>query len=244
MLGGMFDKIRSLVGGEEIAVEERRAVIRLRCSIPVLAEGGGSQQRCNVTDIGLKGIRVEGLEGVKKGTELSVHYAGPDHKAPQGGVLCRVIWTRRMTRGMSAGLQYIERDDRMAHSWVRWSLQKLGFTQNRIQERRKWMRVPADVRVSLCSLQDEILTDCALADLSMGGALVASNVHVEAKTRLRLAIGPVGGMKVLKVQVTILATREDRTRRVFYLRSQFQNLEPHDEKLLRRYIAYCKKAQG
>lgn len=231
MLGGLFGRKHNYL--------ERRALVRLPCKIQAQLSDGATEMTVAVSDISLKGIRVESPEKLAKGKQVKVLGKG----ANGGPVQCKVLWAKQVDKHWSCGLEYSDSQQNMATSWVKEALLKLGFTKGKASERRKHLRLPAStqVRAALANLSGDVLTDGMLINLGAGGALVAVKVEVPPGTRVRIQIDPIGVVAPLDITGVIRSAKRNVRSQNYYHGIRFDVAE---DPLVKKYLQILMKGRA
>lgn len=234
MLNNFFSAFQNLTGGPP--VEERREIVRIPCKVPVilLPEGGG-EMTAVVIDMGLKGLRLETDKKLSKKKALRII------RREGGPIVCGVKWTRpkRFSDKFHTGVEFQDTAENLRASWIKPTLQQLGFQPGRIKEKRRHIRVPSDSRAVIASSAGEELGDGILMNLGIGGALVSVNVAVPEKNKVLLRVDPVGALPLLEMPAIVRNVHQDqRTQKHLHgLRFEDQN-----NKLVKRYLSILMKS--
>lgn len=239
ILGGLFGRRNKYL--------ERRGLIRLPCKILAKCNLDDKDVAVAVGDISLMGMRVESPSKLTKGTTVSIQQTDSNG----GPVRCTVVWCRqgRTSKSYTAGLQFdVKKGDAedmamMKASWVSDALRQLGFVMSKKDERRKHIRVPshAHVRAALANLSGDVLTDGALVNLGVGGALVSVKVEVPVNTRIRLQIDPVGMVAPLDIAGVIRSSKRHVRSQTYFHGIRF---DLDDNTLVKKYIDVLMKGLG
>lgn len=209
----MFRELLNLLKpGSAVPTDERRDTVRLHCSIAATMKDGKTTREVRVVNASLTGLAVELESKMRKKTKVSLH-----REQFGGAVTGAVIWCRalRGSNRYQIGVAYDDDQGMLRASWLKPALKNLGFTVGRINEKRQLTRVPGHHRrCFLKSLQGETYSAGELKNLSIGGALVESQVEIPKGLRLKLKTDPAPGIKELEVEAEIKSCKRDsRTRR-------------------------------
>lgn len=229
MLRLLIDGMLSLVPGRgRNSLVERRGQIRLKCRYPVLVTSGERSFRSLVTDLGPAGLRVKYVGRLKKGAPVSVQLTEGGAEA----VACKTVWcrARRLSSDRVAGLAFADSPEQLASSWVHPLLSELGWTDLRPQ-RREWVRVAADLPVTLDGKGER---RALLLDLGVGGALVQIDFEPAGDYNLRL--GPWGELPGLLLPSRVVGSHHDDLAQVRYCRLAFAPLDDAAVRELGHYI--------
>ena len=211
-----------MLPGSETPVEERREIVRVPCKIPaVCRHAGGEQMKVVVVDMGMRGLRLETDKKLAKDSAVAILRPGG------GPIACKVVWTRpkRFSEKHLSGLQFSDTSANMKASWIKGTLQQLGFEPGRIKEKRKHIRVPSEQRATLVSTAGDELTEGIILNLGLGGALVQMQVQVPSQVKVSLRVDPVGVVAPLEMPCQIRSSwKDERTLKFMHgLRFDDQN---------------------
>ncbi len=210
MLGGFLEGLRGLVLSQSVPSSERRATPRLRCYYPVSCAAVASQQvmSARVTEMSRQGMRMEASEPYKRGTSVNVTYTSPH---PQATVRCKVRWSRRRASGSHwMGVTYEEPPDA---SWVGYVLRELGFEDSDVFQKRRTIRLPAELQAEVRSPQGDVLSSGVVINLGVGGALVEMPRSVPGDREIVLSLlGP-----AVDLPAWVLRVRPSPDRKSSYL---------------------------
>lgn len=236
MLENVFSAFHKILPGSNPPVEERREIVRVECKVPaiVLPEKGG-ELKAIVIDMGLKGLRLE--TDTKLPKKKSVRIIRPEG----GPIVCRVVWTRpkRFSDKFHAGLEFADSPENMRASWVKGTLQQLGFQPGRIKEKRKHIRVPSEQRAVLATPAGDELGEGELLNLGIGGALIEIGVAVPEGNKTILRVDPVGTLPFLEMPAVIRSVRQNKRNQKFQHGLRF---EDQDARLVKRYLSILMKS--
>ncbi|MEW6277755.1 MAG: PilZ domain-containing protein, partial [Candidatus Eremiobacterota bacterium] len=206
MIQRFLDGLRQIVlGPRQHGAEETRTRTRVLCRYPVLyTTEDGDTQRAYVVDIGVNGMRLEGVKKLKKSSRIQVASAYPGLE--QNKLRCEVVWCReRMAGDYNAGIRYDEKDDNLRGSWVKVILQELGLGDETAFQRRKHVRIATSLRAEIRDLRSgHYLTDGRVLNLSIGGCLVQSDNPVTDNLQVLCLIGPYANYPVLSISAKCL----------------------------------------
>jgi hypothetical protein len=232
----MFSAFQSLVPGSNPPVDERREIVRIPCKVPaiILPEGGG-ELKALVIDMGLKGLRLETHKKLSK--KKAIRVVRPDG----GPIVCRVKWTRpkRFSDKFHAGVEFQDSAENMRASWIKGTLQQLGFQPGRIKEKRKHIRVPSEARAVLATVAGDELGEGVLLNLGIGGALIAIDVAVPEGHNTILRVDPVGALPFLEMPSIVRSVHKNKRtlKQLHGLRFEDQN-----NRLVKRYLTILMKS--
>ncbi len=210
MLKGFLKGFRSLVKGEtsEWDFKDRRRIVRLRCHYDVKAESNGKKFDATIVDMGLRGLRLRCFHALKPGQLVKVATPVPIVGAGSDEVVCEVVWNKQPDRNFLtyAGMIYKSDEKTMARSWVKYFLKELGFSNEMIYSKRRFVRAECFMDGKL-TLKDGVSHKVRLYNLGVGGALVELGQTLELGLDAELQVGPhedlppfVGSGKLVKVK--------------------------------------------
>jgi PilZ domain len=236
MFRNMFGAFKRLLPGAEPPVLERREIVRIPCKVPAVCRlADGTELKAVVVDMGMRGLRLE--------TAVKLPKAGMVHVLRPGGgpIGCRVAWNRpkRFSDQHLAGLEFSDSAKNMRASWIKGTLQKLGFEPGRIKEKRKHIRVPAEQRATLVSTAGDELTEGVLINLGIGGALAQMHVEIPANVKVSLRVDPVGAVPPLEMACTIRSSWKNE-RNLKYMHGL--RFDDQDNALVKKYLKILMKS--
>ncbi len=240
----MLNALQDLIGGLMALFqgrggktpEERRRLIRLKCSYDVTAIVGDRTMPARAIDVGLYGMRLEMRDRLRSGSSLYVHHPKPSHRFDNEHVLCEVRWCRRKPKSpnLEVGVQYADTPGNMRRSWVKFLLKELGFDERAIYTRRKAIRAPASITGEMRDGQTTI--PGTILNLGVGGALVQSANSYAPGSSLRLRVGPYKRFKPLDLEGTIISTRKQDESEGYLTSIRFGSVTPSQVRLLGDYV--------
>lgn len=235
---GLVDGLRSLFlqsGGT--SPEERRRLIRVKCSYEVNCIVGSKSFPATVVDMGLNGLRLEVPKRLKQGTTVYVQRPRPSNRFDNEHVMCTVRWCRKKSSSdvLEVGLQYADTPGNMRRSWVKFLLKELGFEERAIYSRRKNVRAPSELPATVRNKEGEKLTG-TLINLGVGGALFKSEQAFSPGLSVRVAVGPYQRFSALDLESTVLSTRRTQDGGAYLLSLRFCDLSSKEVRLLGDYV--------
>lgn len=233
---GLLDGIRSLFlprGGK--SPEERRQLIRLKCSYDVNCIVGNRSFPAKVIDIGLNGLRLEIPQRLRVGAVIYVQRPKPNSRFNNEHVMCSVRWCRKRRKSsqLEAGLKYGDTPGNMRRSWVRFLLKELGFDERAIYSRRKAIRADSRITGKMINDQGETIQGLVV-NLGVGGALFESGKAFGPGNEVRLHLGPDKRLPALDLAATVISTRKSDDGHLSSLR--FIGPERRQVKVLGDYV--------
>lgn len=209
MFSGFIEGLRSLVFGSPFPGKERREMARLRCYYGVTcydAEDRGHGAR--VTEMSLTGMRLEGATGFKRGAHIYISL--PKAHSKKKSIRCTVVWTQRRPTGTWwVGVVYDDSQKNVRASWARDVLRELGFDEKNIYQRRQHVRFPSALEGEVRDGRGDLLTQVAVLNLGVGGALVRTDRSIPENSMLRLIVGPYGPLPSMELPGMMIRSRED-----------------------------------
>lgn len=235
VFNNVFGAFRRLLPGGSTPTDERREIVRVNCKLPASCEIGSEKISVTVVDMGLRGLRIESPKRLGKGRKVTV--SRPNHGGP---VECKVVWSsaRRFAEVYQAGLQFTDTVDNMRKSWIKGTLQQLGFSPGRIKEKRKHIRLPAEQRAAIQNSSGDILTDGVVINLGIGGALIALDIEVAKTVPVVLVVDPLANLEPLEMPSEIRSCYRPKNSRQYLHGLRFHD---QDNDLVKRYLAVLLK---
>lgn len=230
MFNSVFEAFKRLAPGPSVPIDERREIVRVACQIPVGCGYRNQQYPVTVVDMGLSGLRLKSPTRFPRGKLVTLSHAGG------GPVLCMVVWVRSRGKneGFELGLRFHDTIDNLRNSWVQNELTRLGFIPGRIQERRKHIRVDADVRAVIANRSGELLVEGRLRNVGISGAMIQTKVEVDVGTSIRLQADPLASVEGLDILSEVRSCRPHHDGDDFLHGLRF--VEVADEGHLKRYL--------
>ena len=206
--------------GSPWGFEERRSLVRLKCSYRSIYAHGENRFPGTITDLGEGGLALSSRDPLKVGQMIKVFCPFVDVDGPNAPIEGEICWTRELGELTNAGLRFTV----TSHSWVFSVLQLLGFSSLSSRSKRRWVRAECKLpaRVGDHEVQVE--------NLGVGGALVKAKpaLAVGAAT---ITVGPYLKFEALKVEGTLGETRDDGLQAF-----EFRELDGSQLKLLGLYL--------
>ena len=225
------DLINLIAPGYGTPIDERRDTVRLNCRIPVRLKYKKVSAEAIVVNASLTGLRLETEK--KVGTRTVIRILREDFGDE---VEAKVIWcrARRGNNRFQLGVKYASDPRKLRSSWIKPALKQLGFSSGRIGEKRALIRVPGSLRCFLKNSSGETYSAGTLLNLSLGGALVESDVELPKGFELRLKTDPLGRLGIIESEVEVMNCHKDAQTRKYMCGLRFLNA---DEKLIKRYMS-------
>jgi c-di-GMP-binding flagellar brake protein YcgR len=243
---GLLDGLKALVKSsapEDWDYSERRTLVRLECQYDIDGRTeGGKKFKGQIVDMGMRGMKLRTFEQVKTGDVLFITYPVPILEVPLDTLRCKVLWTQARQRDfvLFVGLGYAEDEATMAKSWVKYLLKQLGFSKERIFQKRKFARAE-------CFVPAELITETLhpvegrLYNLGVGGALIEAAAPLDQGATVKLNIGPYEDLPRLTVPGRLVSRRPEARR---YLHGvEFSELNPPQADMLGKYLFFLLRHQ-
>ena len=234
MLARLLDRIRALMMGPSLA--ERRLEPRARCSMEISCLAKRGRFPITALDVSRSGVRFSCGRKLTLGQNLRLQ--------PPGGlggqsiqVVGEVVWCRKVHRGhYQAGFRFTE--SLSGKDWVSRLLDELGLSEAPPTQRRKHLRVPTRLPVSLRTQNGETQS-AILKDMSLGGALVEVPFELPGQGIVRLKVGPLPNVGLLSLPTNI--ANQHKVSRGVHLCLSFHPLTPEEQKTVTDYLHYLMK---
>lgn len=219
------------------SLAEKRRSLRIRSYVQVRLQAEGQDFKGVVVELGLEGLRVKSPDApLEEGQTWDVVFAGEGPTEELGPVRMQTAWSQRAGRDMIAGARYVDSRDNMRKSWVRRVLQELGFEENKVYQRRQFIRVDASIPSRLFDGTRCVLNEARVVNLGIGGALLESATAMEKNASLTLEISLWRILPTLRLPVTVLDVRPDLDTGLQLHSLQFGPMEGQQIKILGNYI--------
>ena len=245
MWKGFLDGLKALVKStapEDWNYTERRSLVRLECQFDIHGKTqNGKKLQGQIVDMGLKGMKLRTFEQLKAGDTVEITYPVPILELPLDTLPCKVLWTRTRQRDfvMFAGLSYAADEKTMAQSWVKYLLKQLGFSKERIYQKRKYARAECFVPAQMLYSGGKV--DGRLYNLGVGGALLEAPSAIEDGAEVELHIGPYEELPRFWLPARLVSRRSESRR--FLLGLEFSELNPTQARLLGQYLFFLLRHQ-
>ncbi len=211
---------------------EKRRVVRLKCSHRVQVRLEDRIVDAMVSDIGLGGLRLVLTESIEGGTMVALTSMELDAQE----VKSKIVWCKPNVDLdiHEAGVQFQEDPELLGQSWVSSLLHTLGAEQ-RVFEGRKHIRALAGL-VASAEISDGRLVEGSIQDLGLGGGQLMTEQPLPPQTSMKLQIGPYGDYDPLKLNAEVLNSRFDDEKKLWAQSLKFVKTPPAQLKLLGRYV--------
>lgn len=235
MFGQIVEGLRSLViSSKATTLEERRRMARIQCNFPVRVRCGSKYVQARVTNLGVEGMRLKGSQSFPKGSQVMVVYQHQSSFEELSSVEGVVAWTRRDSRSgdqlMGIRYEYTQRN------WVDFVLGLLGLTDESVFQRRRFVRADG-LMPGRIAVPGRIPPQKSwILNLGLGGALVDSPMMIGPGSTVQLELGPMKGLRQLRLLGQVKEARESDSGQSFQLGLEFSNLEINQSRALGRYV--------
>ncbi|MBS2039293.1 PilZ domain-containing protein [bacterium] len=206
--------------GPNWGFEERRSLVRLKCSYRSIYCHGAERLPGTITDLGEGGLALSSREPLKVGQSVKVFCPFVDVEGPNDPVEGEVCWTNAMGDLHNSGIRFSV----TPHSWVFSVLQLLGFSSLSSRSKRRWVRAECKLPARVGERQVEV------ANLGVGGALIQARPRLELGEQA-IVVGPYLKLEELRLEGVTLEPREDGLQPF-----EFRELSGSQLKLLGLYL--------
>lgn len=178
--------------------EERRSLVRLKCSYRSIYCSGQERLPGTITDLGEGGLALSSREPLKVGQAVKVFCPFVDVEGPNDPVEGEVCWTSALGDLHNSGIRF----QVTPHSWVFSVLQLLGFSSLSSRSKRRWVRAECQLPARVGDRQVEV------ANLGVGGLLLQARPRLTAGEQ-SIVVGPYLKLEELRLEGSMLEPRED-----------------------------------
>lgn len=195
--------LKRLLPAPHAPVQERRDSIRLQCKLHALMQVEDQFATVSLVNVTPSGVAIEAAKPLAEGQTVTLTRDG--FGDPFQG---KVAWCKALDEGHQMGLEYAVDASVMNDSWLTPALKQAGFRAELADEKRELVRIPGRVRCKLNGLTGETYTEGEMLDLSLGGALVESDVEFNEGLSLEFETFPLGDLPSLKGIAKVASSRE------------------------------------
>ncbi|MBN9417155.1 MAG: PilZ domain-containing protein [Candidatus Eremiobacteraeota bacterium] len=206
--------------GASWGFEERRSLVRLKCSYRSIYSHGENRLPGTITDLGEGGLALTTPDPLKVGQTLKVYCPFVDVDGPNEPIEGEVCWTRELGGLHNSGLRF----QVTPHSWVFSVLQLLGFSSLSSRSKRRWVRAECKLPARIGSREVQV------ENLGVGGALVQTKPRL-TPAEGTITIGPYLKLEALELSGSLGEPREDGLQAF-----EFRELDAPQLKLLGLYL--------
>lgn len=240
--------VRSFVLGTDVlSSEENRSSPRILCHYEVNLRNSGHDFDAVITDIGITGMRIEGVPLLQRGEHFEISYPFTDGFQEHHSFEVEVMWCRRRSDNnkLVAGVGYLKQGEELAGSWVHALLTEVGLLGDSVYRRRKHLRLPATQHVALFSSQDgSPLCKGVLNNLSVGGALVVCDASVKVDQNVLALIGEDTKKPTLRLRSRVIHSQRDPEDGRHLISLQFIDFGQEEFKALQSLIMVLLEGRG
>jgi PilZ domain len=195
--------IQQLLPTESLPADERRSSVRLNFVIGIKVQIEDQTHPATIVNLTFTGLCIQLAIPLEEGQEITLvrDDFGPSFKGS-------VLWSKPGKDGSNLiGIECELDEERLIDSWLEPALVQAGFEANYVDEQRRLVRVPGRVKCELQSLEGKPLGTASMMDLSLGGALLESDVEFSTNTTLAFKTLPQGALQPLQGEARVLSTR-------------------------------------
>lgn len=246
MFKAFLDGLKGLVKSsapEDWGYEERRQLVRLECQFDIDGKtDAGKKFKGQIVDMGMKGMKLRTFEQLKSGEVVHITYPVPIIEVPNATMRCKVLWTQTRARDyvLFAGLQYAEDEKTMARSWAKYVLKQLGFSKERIYQKRKYARAECFVPTKMAYEPGKVV-EGRLYNLGVGGALVECPEPLPDGMTVELRVGPYEDLPHFLLPGRVASRRAEARR--FLHGIEFLELNASQTRVLGKYLFFLLRHQ-
>lgn len=223
--------------------EERRKLVRLRCSYEVKAILGEKKFKATIVDIGLQGLKLRTGQPLKVGEKLTLTPPNQVAGAATAPVEGKVLWVKTPDRNFLtyAGLVFTTDKDTMARSWIKMFLKELGFTPKTIYSQRRFIRADCFLEARFQAQGADREQVGRVYNLGVGGMLLESPQDLVLGTPVQVRLGPLDDLPALELSGIPVQMRKDGAMRLYGLEFRHSPAQSTLD-LLGRYLRRLLKA--
>ena len=240
MLKKLFQGLRSLRRGDEDPdweYDERRELVRMRCHYEVQYRFKDKRHQGQIVDMSLGGMKLRCFQTPQIGDTVEVTYKVPAVNAQNQSIPCKVQWVRSRERDFVqfVGLAYDAGDEVLRNSWVKMLLKQLGFSPDKIFQRRKYVRAECFVPVRVVHERVKAF-EGRLYNLGARGALIEGQTPVEEGQLVELQVGPFEELPYFELTGTVVQQKQHHKN--VLLGVEFGELSEKATNTLGRYLRH------
>lgn len=228
MLRELFYNFRDIVMGPHL--DERRVIARARCSLSLSCHTPDGARVGILKDLSVQGARLLVDEKWRKGLPVTI-------MPPKGmtgekkGIKAKVAWARPVHGEYQVGLKFTSQT---SGSWVAKVLRELGLGTRIPTQRRKWIRVPGDQKITFSAHGFD--KDALLQDLSIGGALITSKDRLAKGVPLRISLPAGADVPAMYLPGKTCSCKKTESG-AYELSIQFDDMSAKQKKILVRHLS-------
>lgn len=184
--------------GASWAFQERRSLIRLKCSYKSIYSLGEERFPSTITDLGEGGLALTGSQPLRVGQAIKVYCPFVDVDGPNAAIEGEICWTRSLGTLHNSGMRFTA----TSHTWVFSVLQLLGFSSLASRSKRRWVRAECNLPAKVAGHNVQV------HNLGVGGALVQAAPALEPGATV-ISLGPYLKLEELRIEGQVTEVRED-----------------------------------
>lgn len=249
MFQGLIAGFKSLFSGRgenEAALgpglEERRKLVRMRCSYEVKGQVADKKFKATVVDIGLQGLKLRTGHLLKVGDKVILSPPAQGLGNTASPVEGKVAWVKITGRGFARylGISFTTKKEDMGQSWVKLLLKELGFKPSTIFTNRRFIRADCFLDATYHVNQIGRAVTGRVYNLGVGGMLLESNYDLPMGEATEMEFSPPEGLPTLRLLAYPLKSKKEGTVRLIGL--EFRDLTDRQLDLLGKYLKQLLKA--
>jgi c-di-GMP-binding flagellar brake protein YcgR len=238
---GFISGFKSLFAGKSNSsgitnFEERRKLVRMRCSYEVKGQHGQKKFKATVVDIGLQGLKMRTGEKLKVGDKLVLSPPAEGVGNTAAPVEGKVLWVKSKDKTFArhVGILFTTKKEEMGQSWVKLLLKELGFKPKSIFSNRRFVRADCflDAKYYAPSVSREVTG--RVYNLGVGGMLLESNYELPLGEGAEMEFVPPEGLPILRLMAYPKQSKKEGTVRLIGL--EFRDLTSRQLDVLGQYL--------
>lgn len=206
--------------GSSWGFEERRSLVRLKCSYRSIYGHSEGRFPGTITDLGEGGLALTSRDPLKVGQVIKVYCPFVDVDGPNDPIEGEICWARGLGELTNAGLRFTV----SSHSWVFSVLQLLGFSSLSSRSKRRWVRAECKLPARIGEREVQV------ENLGVGGALVKAKPVLPVGDAT-ITVGPYLKFEALVIEGVVGETRDDGLQAF-----EFREMDGPQLKLLGLYL--------
>ena len=216
--------------------QERRKLIRMRCSYEVKGHHSDKKFKATVVDIGLQGLKMRTGEKLKVGDKVTLSPPSEGVGNTAAPVEGKVLWIKVTDKTFAryVGLIFTTKKEEMGQSWVKLLLKELGFKPKSIFTNRRFVRADCFLDAKYMSRQVGREVTGRVYNLGVGGMLLESNYELPMDEPTEMVFVPPEGLPPLRLLAYPKQIKRDGTVRLIGL--EFRDLSDRQLDVLGRYL--------
>lgn len=232
-LARLLSSIKMLVD-PQLPVEDRRHTGRMDCALDTgYSTEGGESGTAQVIDVSRRGLRIRSARPIAKGLTIALKAPSSMPEGDYSALMARVMWSTRDGDSFLSGL-LLPPGIQDQETWLEAFLVSKGYNLADPQ-RRKFVRADSELAGQLL-LDAQPPLQVLVLNLSLGGALIRSELAFEKQQAFRLQLGPHGDLPDLELSGTVLRHSHTDGDNWHFHSTRFGPLETRRHSLLKEYI--------